>query len=498
MLQTEQVAAAVAQGHKEPRIGVASVPSCWAPVCAGRKQLVVLLVILGLGLAVRLGLWAWFAPLAPRVADEWDYNRLACNLVQYGEYSFEPGRPDSLRPPLYPAVVAGVYQVFGVENYQAVRLLQAFLSLLTVVLVYYIGTAAFSARAGLWAAGMCCFYPSLLAYNNLLLTETVFTLLLCAFCALAVHAIRRQSLARLAAAGAVLGLAALTRSVLWLFPPVLAVVALFAFRAGAWRRLLAAVVAVAAFAIVLAPWAVRNTRLHHTFIAVDVMGGRNFMMGNYRYTPLYRSWATIEEQGERSWIHELLTEYPREVRDTQGKLDKVALRQALRFVAANPGLTLQRDVVKFFDFWGLERELVSGARIGFFGPIPAAVVVVLALLICGAYVAVLFAGIFGMFLTPPDDRRVHAFLILLIAFVCGIHTLAFGHSRYHLPLMPLLIVYAAAAVAQRHRLWRPRCLAFWAACGVCAALVGGWLWQLLVVDRERVRSLVEVFLQRLA
>jgi 4-amino-4-deoxy-L-arabinose transferase-like glycosyltransferase len=381
------------------------------------------------------------------------------------------------------------------ENYQAVRLLQAGLSLVTVLLVYGIAAAVCSRRAGLWAAALCCFYPSLLGYNNLLLTEVLFTLLLCSFCAVVVRGLLHNSLTALGAAGVLLGLAALTRSVVWLFPPVLALFLLVAFPGGWRRRLLAAALPVLTFAAVLAPWSVRNTRMQQTFIAVDVMGGRNFMTGNYRYTPLYRSWAAIGLGGERSWFAELAAEHPRPERDTQGKLDKLALRHGLRFVAANPVLTLQRDVVKFFDFWGLERELVSGAREGYFGPVPHALLVPLAVVVCGAYVAVLFAGLFGMFLAPPADRRVHLFMLLLIAFVCGMHTLVFGHSRYHLPLMPLVMVYAAALLARGKGVARPRRAAVWAAGAACVLLAGGWVWEAVVVDRERILDLVRALFQ---
>src|SRR5262249_41874156 len=149
--------------------------------------------------------------------------------------------------------------------------------------------------------------------NNLLLTEVLFTFLLCAFSLLLILGLRRSSLTAVGGAGVLLGLAALTRSVVWLFPPVLALFLVLTFQGGWRRRFLAAAVPVAAFAVVLAPWAIRNTRLQQTFIAVDVMGGRNFMMGNYRYTPLYRSWAAIQLPGEQSWIHEVLaTSTPQE------------------------------------------------------------------------------------------------------------------------------------------------------------------------------------------
>jgi 4-amino-4-deoxy-L-arabinose transferase-like glycosyltransferase len=453
-----------------------------------------LLVIVALGALPRLALWEWFQGKPPLIEDEQDYNILASNLVRYHEYAFEPRVLTSLRPPLYPAMVAVVYGLFGIENFQAVRLLQAALSLLNVVVIYSMGRSLFSHRIGLWASGLYCFYPSLLGYNNLLLTEVLFTLLLCVFCALAIRALQKNSLPSLLAAALVLGLTALTRSVVWLFPPVFALFLLLAFRGGWWRRLVAAGAFVAAFAATVAPWAIRNTRVQQTFVVIDVMGGRNLMMGNYQYTPLYRSWATIGLGGEQSWIHEVLASSSPEERGTQGKVDKLAMRQGLRFMAAHPGLTAQRALVKFFDFWGLERELVAGGERGVFGTVPGLTLLLLTLVVCGSYAFTLFAGVFGATLAPPTDLRPHLFLLLLIAFVCGLHTLAFGHSRYHLPLMPLVLLYAASAVVHRHTLWEQRWRwTFWLACGICTLFVGGWVWMIVAVDGGHILNLMRSF-----
>lgn len=464
---------------------------CLPPSFSWGVHLAVLLLILLVGGGLRLVLWTSFAEQPLYIDDERDYNRLACNLVRYGEFAFEAGQPTSLRPPLYPMVVAGIYRLFGVENYQAVRLFQAILSLINVMLLYRLGSAILSRKGGLWLAGLYAFYPSLLGYNNLLLTEVLFTFLLCAFCDLMIRSLQHDSLPCLVLAAVLLGLAALTRSVVWLFPPVLAVFLLLALH-GSWRRrALASLTFLAVFAIVLAPWAYRNTSLQKTFITIDVMGGRNLMMGNYQHTPLYHSWATIELQGEKSWIHEVTQTYPTEHPRTQGQLDKLAMRQAVKFVLAHPGLTFQRDVIKFFDFWGLERELIAGGDRGFFGSVSATVLVGLALLLCGSYVLALFAGIFGMMLARPADLRVHLFLLLVIAFICALHTLAFGHSRYHLPLMPLVLVYAASAVIHRKEIWQQRRRwPFRLACGICAVFVAGWVWGVIVVDPDRILHLL--------
>ncbi|MFO0810223.1 MAG: glycosyltransferase family 39 protein [Gemmataceae bacterium] len=458
------------------------------PTIAGRGEaprsgVPALAVLLVAGLAVRLALWLAFRDAPITIWDEKDYDAIARTLVASGEFGFEPGQLVSLRPPLYPALVAVVYAVAGLGNFAAVRLLQILLSLATVGVVYALGATVASRRVALWAAGLCCFYPSLLGYNNLLLSETLFTLLLTGTCYCAVRAFQAGSVGWALAAGLALGLAALTRSVVWLTPPLLAGFLLLTMRVSWGRRLVAAVALVAGFVVVVGPWSVRNTRLQKTFVAVDVMGGRNFMMGNYRYTPLYRSWDAIALEGEQSWAHEVFMTYPPEDRPTQGFVDKLALKQGLAFVRANPGLTLKRDTIKFFDFWGLERELVAGAGAAHGGSLSKPALLGLTALIVGAYVTVLFLGVYGAFVAPPADRRALWLFLAVITYVCAMHTLTFGHSRYHLPLVPLIAVFAAGAITQARSIWRQRYRpAFVAATGVCAALVVGWVWLFVAVD----------------
>lgn len=451
-------------------------------MASNRTRVSPLVWILVVGIGLRLVLWLWFQDLPPRIMDELHYNQLAVNLTLHGEFGFHPGELTSIRPPLYPFLVSGVYTLFGLENYQAVRLLQIGLSLLLVLVVYALGVTLFSRRVGLWAAGICCFYPSFLAYNNLLLTEILFTLLLCSFCLILIWSLQRSSVGLLALAGIMLGLAALTRSVLWLFPPILAIYLAFAWRERLLGRLVAIGIFVLSFSATLAPWTIRNTLLQETFVTVDVMGGRNFMMGNYQHTPLYRSWDAISIEGEESWSQEL-KKTASEPAKTQGKLDKLAFKHGLQFVLAHPFLTLQRDIIKFFDFWGLEREIVAGASQDFFGPLPKAAIFFLAMLFFGSYAVCLLLGIFGFFLSPPKDWRFHCILFLIIAFICGMHTIVFGHSRYHLPLMPLIFLFTASAMIHGKTLWEKRGQwSFRAACGVCCVVVFGWVWLMVAVD----------------
>src|SRR5262249_11298172 len=100
-----------------------------------------LLWILLAGLILRLGPWAAFRDQPLHVYDEKSlYAALPPNLLVNGEFALIPGQPSSNRPPLYPLFLASVYRASGLNKYQAVRLVQAGLSLLTVLILYALGT----------------------------------------------------------------------------------------------------------------------------------------------------------------------------------------------------------------------------------------------------------------------------------------------------------------------------------------------------------------------
>lgn len=458
------------------------------PRAASRGGIPAIVWILVLGAAVRLAFWSYFKSEPLHIWDERDYDVLARNLISHAEFTFTPGgTPTSLRPPLYPAIIAAVYSVFGVGNFGAVRFLQVVLSLLTVAVGYRLALSVTTRSIAILSAALLCFYPSFVVYNNLLLTETLFTLLLTATCWLAVLAMQRKSLRLAGLAGIALGLAALTRSAVSLAPPFLAIYFLLAWNGRFSQRLAGAAMLVLAFAVTIAPWSIRNSRLQNTFVTIDVMGGRNFMMGNYAHTPLYRSWEAIAIQGDKSWMHEVETSTLSGSLGTQGKVDKAALQQGIAFVKANPLLTAQRSIVKFFDFWGLEREIIAGAGQGYFGSMSRTSLVLATLLLAGSYAAAVLMAIFGAILTPLDDRKAHWLFLCVIVFLCGVHTIVFGHSRYHLPLMPLVLIYTASAFRNLPAIWNQRKSAgFVLATVLCLALAAGWTWNLVVVDWPRV------------
>lgn len=443
--------------------------------------------VLLVGLIVRLLLLWRFADVGLAIHDERDYDQIAVSLATRGEYGFAPGQLTSIRPPLYPAFLASIYRVAGVQNYQAVRGVQIVLSLLTTVLVYLLARRLYDQRIAMAAATLHCLYPSLVGATNLVLTETLFTFLLVGFLLLIERSLvteliqPTQSRWALASAGVVLGLAALTRSVVWLFPPFAVLLIISFSRQPSWpRRLASALPFMLGFALTLAPWTIRNTRLQETFTTVDVMGGRNVMMGNYEHTPWYRPWAAIEMSGDEAWHSVLSRHHGGLAGKTQGQIDKLAMKYALAYIAEHPGQTTARSSAKLLHFWQLERELVAGAKQGIWGPFDRLAVLALAAVIVGVYSATMLLSIFGAVLAPPRNWQMHVFLLTLIAFVTALHCVAFGHSRYHLPLMPIVIIYAAAACMQwRSLLGQWRSWKFALATLLAGGLAASWIADIL-------------------
>jgi 4-amino-4-deoxy-L-arabinose transferase-like glycosyltransferase len=446
-------------------------------------------IILIAAFALRMLILTMTSSLGLRIEDEQHYHVIATNLVEGHGFSSGSG-PTSLRPPLYPALVAGLWTVTGSRSLQLVRAVQAMLGLATAALVYLVTRRLYDDRAGLYAAAFTAFYPGLLLANSLFLTETVFSFLLTAFAVALVALLQRPRPTIAFAAGALLGLAALTRSVVWPFPIVLVPLVAWLAPTTRVRRLGCAALLLTGYTVLVMPWAIRNTRLQGVPVVVDTMGGLNLRMGNYEFTPHDRIWDAVGQRGARSWIVGLPPHPPGGGEWTEGWKERWARDRAIAFMREHPGLTMWRMAIKFADFWALDRDFVAGIQRGLFRP-PAWAAILAAAAITVAFPIVVALAILGVCLQPPADWRSHLLLILLVLFVTALHSVVFGHPRYRLPLTPVLAIYAGAAVSARawQRLregWRVTLLP----AALAATLLAIWTTQFFVRDWPFVRQLL--------
>jgi 4-amino-4-deoxy-L-arabinose transferase-like glycosyltransferase len=425
-----------------------------------------------LALALRLAYWRnqWNAPLAI-VGDEGNYYGGGLMLAR-GSAGFWTSddwlvwQNIWLLPPLYQVALGGLIRLLG-EHLLPLRLFQTLIGTFTIALAYRIGRSLFDRQVGLGAALLVALWRPFVHLPVLLMTENLFiplllSAMLClvesarSLSAFAAKASSREGLSVLRtpvwlfAAGVLLALATLTRSVTTLFFLVIPLwlIYLYHFR---WR---AAVLPVVAFllgaALLFVPWGLRNYGLYDRLLLTDTMGGRNFNAAN----------GGISEAQ--------LALIPNPV-DRQA----VAVRAGLAHLLANPADLVGRIVPNASHILRLEEtgRLLGNLDDGLDSHAAAGL-----LFDDGIWLVVVLCAIVGLSWTR--EWRTGSLLLLFIGYTFVLLVIVFFASvRYRWPLLPLLAPYAAYGlrVAWTRRLssfpaWRVA-LAL-SLCALALALIG--------------------------
>jgi 4-amino-4-deoxy-L-arabinose transferase-like glycosyltransferase len=176
----------------------------------------------------------------------------AQTFVHHGTFGFIPGEPSAYTQPLYGFFLIPIYWIFG-RTWWSVGGAQIVVATGTAFLVYAIGARVVSRRAGTLAAVIATLNPYLVWHDVHLNREVLDQLVAAALVLCTIVASDRRSLWWATAAGLCAGLAVLGNVRLAALPLVLA--AYLLFRNG-WSWAPVAVLAAAAVAV--APWVIRN------------------------------------------------------------------------------------------------------------------------------------------------------------------------------------------------------------------------------------------------
>ncbi len=252
------------------------------------------IAILGLLLALgfRLAIAHWLPNDAPD--DGRIYAQMARNVLEQHVYSHEaaaPFVPSLIRLPGYPLFLATIYSIFGHANNGAVRAVQALIDTGTCVLVALLAwlwqpDKRRKLRTAVAAFALAAICPFTTIYAATILTEVPTNFLVIALFLAATIAFRqtdqdnsKRAVLWWVIAGLIGGLAVLFRPDNGLF---LAAVGLTLVITGFWsaarrfrergstvsktlQTIIAGAIFSLAFALVLAPWTIRNWRVFHIF-----------------------------------------------------------------------------------------------------------------------------------------------------------------------------------------------------------------------------------------
>jgi 4-amino-4-deoxy-L-arabinose transferase-like glycosyltransferase len=232
-----------------------------------------------LALGARLAFVAW-APGEP-TGDGIFYHQHGVDLAAGNGYVNLDRSPANTWMPGWPALLAGLYSVFGVHARLAMSM-NALLGALTAVGVAGLGQRLFGARAGLAAGCLYALWPGLIYFSATLFNEALFSLLFIVALNLAVDATRATSrpLLRYAATGLALGACALVKSEpLVLCLPI--AVWFYAVRVDTRHFLLASTVCFGVTLACVAPWTLRNYQTFDRFIPTAAGGGMAVAAANH-------------------------------------------------------------------------------------------------------------------------------------------------------------------------------------------------------------------------
>jgi len=358
-------------------------------------------------------------------ADSVEYDQLARHLVQGEGYVLSLGHPSSWRAPGFPFFLAAVYVVAGI-NPLAAYLSFCLLGAGSCVLSYLLARELFSETWARATGVLAAVYIPNVYQASAFWCENVFVPLLALGVWLIVRYLKSERIWLLVVSGVVLGFSALTRGNALLFLPIMmAILAASQWASRKWRPA-APVVFTAAFLVTIAPWAVRNWRIHHgRLVVISTVGGSTFYGGNNSRVlnePRYLGYWTLDQLPGRERTVALDDEIEQE--QMNWTLGKQWVREHL---AAMPRLWVFKIVRMWIPDIASDNKRYKALQL--IGYTPFLVLYLLAAVRCCRS---------GLYWTTPWIVLHGVMLAALITTV-----IFFGAARYRDSNLPVLMVYAA-------------------------------------------------------
>lgn len=374
---------------------------------------------------------------APAIDPAW-YDQAALNILQ-GDWGPFP----LFRAPLYPALLAGVYGLFG-HDLIAARVLNVALQAATAWGLLRIGSAYMGARTGIVAGLLFAVNGTAIYYGGEILSSSA-ELLAAVFCLWSVlRLLRNPGYDAVAVCGLAWGLAAVTRpNFLMLFPVVMAMALLLVRRhrvarssSDPLRTLCTGLVWLAAAFTPILPVTAANWILGGEPVLIATQGGVNFWIGN---NPESTGILSVLPGYGNTWtMEDAQLEADREAGrplDT-GELSTFYFKKGWSFLLAHPWestrLMIRKSALFFNRF-----EISNNKHILYFAALSPWLPALLWLNF-GLLIPLAVLGCFVLW------RRIETkFMLVLILTYAASVILFFVTARFRLPVVPWVTLLAA-------------------------------------------------------
>ncbi|MCA9072672.1 MAG: glycosyltransferase family 39 protein, partial [Planctomycetaceae bacterium] len=364
------------------------------------------------------------------------------------------GQESFYQAPLYPYFIGAVYSIFGIEQ-ATVRIAQAILGATSCVFLAMAGRRFFSPKTGLLAGGLFAVYAPAIFFDGILQKTSLSSFLTCGVLALIASLAHRPRRPWVwAGLGFVLGALVLVReNALVLFALMPIWLALGWGTLSRWNRLGWGACLLLGLAVVLFPVALRNRLVGGEWHLTTSQFGPNFYIGNSTYSN-GRYMPLRQDRGDPAFERIDATELAEKAEGrslTPSEVSAFWTKVALD--------DIQSDWPRWFALMGRKWFLTWNATEiidteGIYAHSDASWI-----LRCGLFVwhfgVLAPLGFLGIALAWTSWRRQGMLLLFIGAYAASV-SLFYVFARYRFPLVPPLILLAAAGVLRLPGLVRRR------------------------------------------
>ncbi|MGH7380637.1 MAG: glycosyltransferase family 39 protein [Candidatus Methylomirabilales bacterium] len=389
------------------------------------KSTKILLALFVLSLSIRL-VALWILPPSHLGTNAEIAYLGGARLIVEGEGLSDPSYP-VFTPPLYAIMIAGGLYLFG-DDQTPIKIAQAIADSLTVVIVYLIAKDIFGHKTAFLSSAILSIYPFSIYPVTYLGPETFFTLFLSLFVLLSLYGIRYEKWQYYVAAGAVLGLATLTRGTTQ-FYPIFFFLILVSIKKVSKPLLCRYLAFCLAFTSVILPWSLRNYVVLDDFIPV-ASAGANFLPGCSE-----KFWPIPESTEEWPKVFELMKSRGIEIPSKDGKpseKDRFFLKAGLEYCK----IRLENEPLSFFPFmlkkffrlWYATESGMNHAKI------------------IAINILIYLAAAVGILLTRGGRKNLAVVLLGVLGYFVLLHWITYPLFRYMVPVMPYVIAFGSFAI----------------------------------------------------
>lgn len=354
-------------------------------------------------------------------SDDLNYVKSAVVLAKRGIYIFHNlNEPTVFVTPTYPFFLALVFKVFGtgLVGFQAVRIIQAVMSSVTILLIYLIGERLFNKNVGLLAAFLVAFYIPNIITVGYMLTETLFTMLLCLLIYCSLLFVKRPGKTRFGLLGVLWAVATLCRPTIALYPAFLFIYLFWSERTKIVDMIKLGTAMFLVFAAIVSPWWVRNYREYGEFIPLAASSGNPMLQGTY----------INYEQTPENIVYYKLGKNAFETNKTEVAVAKVRIKEGFK-----------KDFWEYLKWYTIDKTYLFWGTVfywkGFFN-IPSFVVLY-------SHLFIVLAGFVGILALLFKGIGKYSLPILVILYFNITHCVYMAFDRYAFPLIPLLSIFSS-------------------------------------------------------